>query len=124
MAKTNHDLQLPSTPRSVGEARRFVTAALAELDAAAASEVAALLTSEIVTNAVVHAGGDIRVRVVGGTGRVRISVEDRSPVKPAPREAGEKAVTGRGLNLVEHLAASWGVDDVDAGKVVWFELDA
>jgi anti-sigma regulatory factor (Ser/Thr protein kinase) len=122
MAKTNDDLQLPSAPRSVGEARRFVVTALDELDAGELSEVAALLTSEIVTNAVVHAGGDIRVRVVRVTDAVRISVEDTSPAKPAPREAGERAVTGRGLNLVEHLAAGWGVDDVDGGKVVWFEL--
>lgn len=122
MAKTNDDLQLPSAPTSVGEARRFVASALEELDAGAASEVAALLTSEIVTNAVVHAGGDIRIRVVGGTDTVRISVEDTSPEKPAPREAGDRAVTGRGLNLVEHLASGWGVDDVDGGKVVWFEL--
>lgn len=122
MAKTHDDLQLPSTPTSVGDARRFVDSALRELGAGAASEVAALLTSELVTNAVVHVGGAIRIRVVGSSDTVRIAVEDTSPVIPEPREAGDRAVTGRGLNLVEHLALRWGVDAIDGGKVVWFEL--
>ena len=122
MAKTNDDLQLPSAPTSVGEARRFVGAALHELGAVAVAEVAALLTSELVTNAVVHAGGAIHVRVAGSADTVRVAVEDTSPVHPQPREAGERAVTGRGLNLVEHLALRWGVEPLDAGKVVWFEL--
>ena len=124
MAKTHDDLQLPSAPTSVGEARRFVAAALDGLGARGVHEVAALLTSELVTNAVVHVGGTIRIRVTGGAGTVRVGVEDTSPAKPQPREAGDRAVTGRGLNLVEQLAARWGVDDVDGGggKVVWFEL--
>ncbi|MDQ3384829.1 MAG: ATP-binding protein [Actinomycetota bacterium] len=124
MARTHDDLQLPSAPTSVGEARRFVAAALDALGAHGVQEVAALLTSELVTNAVVHVGGAIRIRVTGGAGTVRIAVEDASPAKPQPREAGDRAVTGRGLNLVEQLAERWGVDDVDGGKVVWFELRA
>ena len=124
MAKTHDDLQLPSAPSSVGEARRFVAAALDALGAHGVQEVAALLTSELVTNAVVHAGGAIRIRVAGGASTVRIAVEDTSPAKPQPREAGDRAVTGRGLNLVDQLAVRWGVDDVDGGKVVWFELRA
>lgn len=122
MAKTNDDLQLPSAPTSVGDARRFVGAALEELGAFSVSEVAALLTSELVTNAVVHAGGPIRIHVEGHAGTVRISVEDTSPSKPQPRAAGERAVTGRGLGLVEQLAQRWGVDEQEDGKVVWFEL--
>lgn len=124
MAKTHDDLQLPSAPTSVGEARRFVAAALDGLGAQGVQEVVALLTSELVTNAVVHVGGAIHIRVTGGAGTVRIAVEDTSPAKPQPREAGDRAVTGRGLNLVEQLAERWGVDDVDGGKVVWFELRA
>ena len=122
MAKTHDDLQLPSAPTSVGEARRFVAASLDGLGARDVHEVAALLTSELVTNAIVHVGGAIRIRVTGGAGTVRVAVEDTSATRPLPRQAGDRAVTGRGLNLVEQLAERWGVDDIDGGKVVWFEL--
>lgn len=122
MAQTEHDLELPSAPTSVGGARRFVGEALQQLDALSLSEVAALLTSELVTNAVVHGSGSIRVHVSGVADRVRIAVADESGVMPAPRTAENGAVTGRGLALVDHLADRWGVEPLDGGKEVWFEL--
>lgn len=122
MAQTEHDLELPSAPASVGGARRFVGAALEQLDALSLSEVAALLTSELVTNAVVHAAGSIRIRVSVAADLVRIAVADESSMMPAPRLAGDGAVTGRGLALVEQLAERWGSDPHEGGKEVWFEL--
>ena len=122
MATTQHDLVLPAAPASVGHARRFVTSALAELDVEDVSEVAGLLASELVTNAVLHAGGTIRVRVSAGDGTVRVAVEDTSSSHPVPRRASDGDRSGRGLALVTHLAERWGVDDLDVGKEVWFEL--
>lgn len=122
MATTQHDLVLPAAPASVGQARRFVSSALAELGAGQTTEVAGLLASELVTNAVLHAGGTIRVRVSTGDGRVRIAVGDTSDSHPLPRRASDGDRSGRGLALVMHLAERWGVDDLDVGKEVWFEL--
>lgn len=126
MAISDHDLELPAAPSSVGDARRFVGAALVALDAVAVSEVAALLTSELVTNAVVHAGGPLRVSVRGHAGTVRIAVVDSSTARPNRRQATDSAVTGRGLSLVTELAERWGVEPLaeGRGKEVWFELRA
>ena len=122
MATTQHDLVLPATPASVGQARRFVAGALAEIGAGALHEVAGLLASEVVTNAVVHAGGTIRVRVSTGDGTIRIGVEDTSTSHPVPRQASDGDRSGRGLALVTDLSERWGVEDLEDGKEVWFEL--
>ena len=122
MATTQHELQLPAAPVSVGHARRFVADALAAVGAPQLVDVAGLLASELVTNAVVHAGGTIRVHVSTGDGTVRIGVQDPSARHPLPRQAADGDRSGRGLALVTDLAERWGVDDLDAGKEVWFEL--
>ena len=122
MAVSDHDLQLPPARASVGEARRYVAARLAELDAAPVTEVATLLTSELVTNAIVHAGGCVRLRVSVDGSTVRVTVEDPSQERPRVRRTTSDAVTGRGLALVAAMSDRWGVDDLDDGKAVWFEL--
>ncbi len=122
MTLSEHDLQLPPTRASVGEARRYVGARLGELEATPVAEVATLLTSELVTNAVVHAGGCVRVRVSVHGSTVRVTVEDPSRERPRLRRTTSDAVTGRGLALVASLSDRWGVDDLDDGKAVWFEL--
>lgn len=124
MATARHDLVLPAAPTSVGHARRFVADALAAVGAGQLVEVAGLLASELVTNAVVHAGGTIRVHVSSGDGTVRIGVEDGSARPPLPRQAADSDHGGRGLALVTDLSARWGVDELVAGKEVWFELRA
>lgn len=96
------------------------------LDAAGASdfeEGAVLLVSELVTNAVLHARAAPEITVRAGEGQVWIGVRDASPVTPAPKRYGIDAATGRGLQLVERIAARWGVHTDDGGKTVWFELD-
>jgi anti-sigma regulatory factor (Ser/Thr protein kinase) len=124
MAITERDLELPAAPASVRDARRFVHAALGALDADAVTEVASLLTSELVTNAIVHAGGTVVLRVTGSDHVVRIGVRDESDDRPQPRASSDSAQTGRGLGLVDRLAERWGVDAVaeGPGKEVWFEL--
>ncbi len=83
---------------------------------------AALLVSELVTNAVIHAGSEVRVRgeVVGGV--LRVEVTDASRHHPALRNYSETAGTGRGMALLVALADHWGVIPTTEGKTVWFEL--
>lgn len=118
------ELQLAPAASSARAARRFVDLALDAWSCADAAEVAALLTNELVTNAVLHAGGDIELRIDRGQRRIRVEVRDGSSQPLLQRSYGVDAQTGRGLALVEALAAAWGVDMVTGdGKVVWFEID-
>lgn len=86
-----------------------------------------LLVSELVTNAVRHAGATAPVELDVGIGRERIRIEVHDGgggfrrATPRPRDAGE-GYGGYGLFLVERLASRWGVD-TGAGTRVWFELD-
>jgi anti-sigma regulatory factor (Ser/Thr protein kinase) len=116
-------VQLPAHPRSVARARRFVV----EAGAAARlpddlRESAALLVSELVTNAVVHGGTTTTVRVGHPAGRFRVSVQDESTAAPATGAPDGSQTSGRGLQIVAGLADRWGVDLTDRGKSVWFEL--
>ena len=114
-------IELPPEPTSPGAARRFVTDDLAGHDGAP-TDVAALLVSELVTNAVVHARTPIVVTVTATNGLVRVGVRDGSPTLPALRRFDRDAAAGRGLQLVERLASRWGIDVNDASKTVWFEV--
>jgi anti-sigma regulatory factor (Ser/Thr protein kinase) len=115
-------IQLPPTARSVPAARRHVLATLDEWHLEALRDVAALLTSEIVTNAVLHARTDVTVTVEREDDAVRVSVADGSPVAPALRHHSDTATTGRGLRLIQNLADAWSVDADADGKTVWFRL--
>lgn len=85
----------------------------------------ALLTNELVTNAVLHARTRIGLRISRLSGRLRVEVGDASRQVLAIRPRNLDAQTGRGLELVDSLAISWGVEqDADNGKVVWFEVEA
>ena len=85
-------------------------------------ETAELLVSEIVTNAIVHAGTPIDVAVSFVDGGLRVEVTDGSPHVPSPRDYGPSAGTGRGLMLLEELGEDWGVLPEDPGKTVWFHI--
>lgn len=93
-----------------------------ELGQDALSDFAELLVSELVTNAVLHARTSITLQVRRTESGVRIEVIDASPRSPQPRDYSDQATTGRGLTLVESLAAAWGMEPHDRGKTVWFEL--
>lgn len=86
------------------------------------TEEAELVVDELVVNAIVHAGGDIRVTVECGQGRTLVTVHDGSRVIPAPAPLHRSRSGGRGLRIVEALAARWGVDPRSDGKNVWVEL--
>ncbi|HVX18927.1 MAG TPA: ATP-binding protein [Acidimicrobiales bacterium] len=122
--------QLPPVPANARAARQFVTAALTDLRCSHLEATAALLTSELVTNAIVHAHTPIEVRVVlSRPGRIRIEVDDDDSAEPVapptPIWPSGDDESGRGLAMVAALAAAWGVDlhtPPAPGKTVWFEL--
>ena len=88
---------------------------------------AVLLTSELVTNAVTHTdgGSELSAHFDPSLGRLRVEVSDTSPVVPEIR-GGHPATNpgGRGLRIVDTVAARWGTTVLPSGKSVWFELSA
>ena len=117
---------LPADPASVGAARRHVQAALCDWGLGGLADTAALLVSELVSNALLHARSEVEVRVARDPEHVQVTVLDRSPRQPVRRRHGLGASTGRGLGLVEVLADGWGTaEGVDGwAKAVWFLLPA
>ena len=113
-----------STPASAGEARRFVESVLEDADLDHLSYSATMLVSELVANAILHTGTPIEVVVDPQLDRLRVEVHDGSPQLPVRKHYSNMSGTGRGLLLVEKMAADWGSDRTAGGKVVWFELDA
>jgi anti-sigma regulatory factor (Ser/Thr protein kinase) len=87
-------------------------------------EIALLLTSELVTNAIRHARTRFAVEVHEVDGpQLRVSVSDASTEWPRVVVAPPEAQSGRGLFFVDQYAATWGVDAMpDGGKRVWFSL--
>ena len=85
---------------------------------------AILMISELVTNAILHGGEGAVLTLTFDDLKVRAEVRDSSPAMPVVRSYSETATTGRGMVIVDALAAAWGTFTVDGGKVVWFELDA
>ncbi len=118
-----HTWHLGDEPDAVPSARRLASKALLEESwpTSVISDVEMVVT-ELTSNALMHAGAPVELRVgQGGTG-VRVEVQDNSPVAPVRPLAGTDAMTGRGLALVSAVAHRWGVHPVSGGKVVWAEL--
>ncbi|MBP2708298.1 SpoIIE family protein phosphatase [Microbispora sp. RL4-1S] len=111
---------LPSDPRFVSHARRFVRATLASWGLGALADATQLIVSELVTNALKHGWPPIELRLLRGRTLV-IEVADGSPVTPAPRSATADEDTGRGLQLVKRFAYRWGTRPMPYGKIVWVE---
>ncbi|WP_422070623.1 SpoIIE family protein phosphatase [Streptomyces orinoci] len=115
--------------RSVAAARAFVRDTLQGWGFPDIIDDAVVLTSELVTNAVVHAGTAADVLCVRADGGVRIEVSDRYPERelpvqnPGSRPGGLDREGGRGLLLCTALAAHWGVEYTSTHKKVWFRLD-
>jgi serine phosphatase RsbU (regulator of sigma subunit)/anti-sigma regulatory factor (Ser/Thr protein kinase) len=122
-------------PAAVAAARKFVRDTLRSwLDTAPGAEAdgglvddAVLLTSELVTNAVVHAGTQVQVTCKLAAGAVEVVVRDSHPARMVPGPAPDDTVPaertgGRGLLLPSALAAAWGVSYGTDAKAVWFRM--
>jgi len=115
-------VDLPPEPSSATRARTLARERLEASCSIDTVDTIALLVTELVTNAILHARTPLLLTLESRPGHVRICVEDRSNDQPALRSYDSDAVTGRGLALVEKLASTWGVDTTPAGKAVWCEV--
>jgi serine phosphatase RsbU (regulator of sigma subunit)/anti-sigma regulatory factor (Ser/Thr protein kinase) len=122
-------------PAAVAAARKFVRDTLRSwLDTSPGAAAdgglvddAVLLTSELVTNAVVHAGTQVQVTCKLAAGAVEVVVRDSHPARMVPGPAPDDTVPaertgGRGLLLPSALAAAWGVSYGTDAKAVWFRM--
>jgi anti-sigma regulatory factor (Ser/Thr protein kinase) len=108
---------------SCSAARRTVTDVLTEIDRGDLVDDAAIIVSELVTNAVLHAGSQVHLSVFPHDGGVRIEVADVSSHLPRWSPVEDGATSGRGLILVNQLSSRWGAErTADGGKLVWAEL--
>lgn len=116
------ELPLPALPTASRDARRWVSDRLAELRLDDLADAVTLLTSEVVTNALLHAGTPMVLRLrPSGTG-VEVEVQDGSALPPARRHYSATATTGRGVEVLDALADSWGWRPQETGKTVWFQV--
>lgn len=110
------------TLESIASVRRFVGSELRDLPRPI-RENALLLSSELVTNAAMHAQTSYCVIVRRDASALRISVIDRSTSRPQVRHPLPSECHGRGLSLVEMLSDEWGVTPLTRGKSVWFVIE-
>jgi anti-sigma regulatory factor (Ser/Thr protein kinase) len=116
-------VRLATGPAAAAEARSQVRAAVGAWEVPVDPNVAVLLTSELVTNAIRHeTAGNITLAIACSCGQLRVDVHDTSRSWPVLVEAPAGAETGRGLMLVATLSDDWGVYRTPAGKAVYFTL--
>jgi anti-sigma regulatory factor (Ser/Thr protein kinase) len=116
-------IRLTTGPAAAAEARRQVRTAICAWDVPVDLDVAVLLTSELVTNAIRHeAGGTVTLAIICSGDQLRVDVYDTSCSLPVVVDAPGDAETGRGLLLVATLSADWGFYRTPAGKAVYFTL--
>ncbi|MFI9818609.1 ATP-binding protein [Saccharothrix variisporea] len=115
---------LPATAGASAQARRIVGEAVAAWGVAPdVAEDAALVVTEMVSNAVDHAAGPVELSVSRTrNGGVRIEVSDSSPTQPSPRPIEVDSARGRGLIIIAALSREWGTTPTATGKTVWAEL--
>ncbi len=83
-----------------------------------------LLTSEVVTNLILHVGTAGELVLHTGGESLRVEVVDHYRHLPVMQPGSRDATSGRGLRIVDALSRAWGVEEMtDNGKTVWFELD-
>ena len=118
-----NSVQLATGPAAAAEARSQVRAAIGAWDAPVDQDLAVLLTSELVTNAIRHEKGEtIRLVMTCACGKFRVDVHDTSRCLPMPVDRPADAETGRGLMLVGSLSTDWGWYRTPGGKAVYFML--
>jgi len=111
---------LPADPALVGEIRASATRRLADWGLDEAAFAAELILSELVTNAIRHGAGPIRVRLLRDRTLI-CEVSDTSNTAPHLRRAATTDEGGRGLFLVAQLSQTWGTRYLSEGKVIWAE---
>src|ERR1700728_672409 len=116
-------LDLEPAPTTASRARSFVSDMLEVWDCDDPDEVAVLLTSEVVTNAVRHSTECIRLDLtLRAHGALVVETTDDHPSRPIVKPASTTREGGRGMLMVERLARRWGVRPVGGPKVVRFEV--
>ena len=116
-------VRLSREPAAAAEARSQVRAIICAWKIPVDPDIAVLLTSELVSNAIRHERGESVMLVINGAcGELRVDVHDTSRALPVAVDAPADAETGRGLMLVESLASEWGFYRTPAGKAVYFTL--
>jgi anti-sigma regulatory factor (Ser/Thr protein kinase) len=110
-------------PQAVTAARHFVRETLRG-EGADVIDAAELMTSELTSNCVRHAGTgfEVSVRTHGAGEEIRVEVRDSGGGQPRALSPGPEEPSGRGLMIVEAMSESWGVERADGGKTVWFTL--
>jgi anti-sigma regulatory factor (Ser/Thr protein kinase) len=118
--------ELTLDPAQVSRARHLVASQLADWDInGEPGEVAVLLVSELVTNALRHGGPPIGLTAAPTASGVRVEVSDSNgEAFPVLMPIEPDLPGGRGLRLVDALADRWGTTELDGGKCVWFEVEA
>lgn len=116
------ELTLSPDVSSASAARRFVTATLEAWQLDHLVDDAILMASELVTNGLLHARTELRLRLSTGDGELLVEVRDASTVPVTIRNFSVESGTGRGLRLVGRMADAWGVEPGPDGKTVWFTL--
>jgi serine phosphatase RsbU (regulator of sigma subunit)/anti-sigma regulatory factor (Ser/Thr protein kinase) len=112
--------------QSVPQARRFVRQTLSDWGAEDLTDEAVLATSELVTNAVVHAGTPVQVGLEVDAQGLRLEVQDLHPHRSLPlgvERPADDSEHGRGLLITAALAGAWGVDYSAGAKRVWLRME-
>jgi len=116
-------VRLDRHPVAAGQARGHVRAALSSWQVPVDTDVAVLLTSDVVTNAILHgAGPSVTVAIRCSRGQLRVDVYDSARSLPVPAETPDEDGAGPELVLVTQLADDWGVFRTPAGRGVYFAL--
>jgi anti-sigma regulatory factor (Ser/Thr protein kinase) len=113
--------ELDCEETSVRQARHLIRDPLKRWGLEDLQPVTELLVSELVTNAIRYAKGDISLRLVREPESVVCEVHDSSPALPRVLQVDKDAENGRGLHVVAQLANRWGARRTHSGKVVWCE---
>ncbi len=114
-------VRLSRTPAAAARARGHVRAVVADWNIPVDPDIAVLLTSDLVTSAIVHGAGEtVTLAVRCSRGRLRVDVYDGSRDRPAGETAAPQ--TGPGLALIAMLSTAWGCFHTPAGKAVYFTL--
>lgn len=113
---------LASTASSAGVARRFAADVMHDWGVDELVDPVGLCVSELVTNALIHTATELELTLELTDRLIHVAVIDQSDRMPVARDSTDQDTSGRGLQIVEALSSSWGVEPLGFGKAVWFEV--